>query len=101
MEFSFEYNLGDDDTPIMVNVTHVSFGRPAQISGPVERCYEAEPDEIEFNVETMDGKPFATTAKEDDMLWDMCLERAIELVRNDYDGYDYDQDYDYDYDKGY
>ena len=91
MQFDFEYNLGPDDEPVNVIVSHVSFGRPAQTYGPPERCYEAEPDDVEFTVERMDGTPYPTTAKDDDMLYDMIIERAHDYANElDCDAPDYD-----------
>lgn len=38
----------DGETEVMVEFTVWSWGSPAQTSGPPERCYEAEPMEVEI-----------------------------------------------------
>ena len=54
---------------------------PAQVSGPPEVCYEAEPAEIEIEV-LYDGKDITGLLSEEDLA--SLEEQAEELMRSEY-----------------
>ena len=54
---------------------------PAQVSGPPEVCYEAEPAEIEIEV-LYDGKDITNLLSQEDMV--QLEERAEDYMRSEY-----------------
>lgn len=84
LEFDLDLDWGEGPRECTVEITDYTPGRPAQLSGPPERCYEAEPPDIEYNVwyTDDDGEGHDVTLKLSDhtheMLYEMCIKRLAE-----------------------
>jgi hypothetical protein len=107
--YAAELNFGGD-TPTWEGEAVVSYtvawGRPAQTYGPAERCYPADPDEVDdIRVETIDGrKPDlgdfydrefcqAIIDKIEADHWENLIENAAAEAANDaWDRADYERD---------
>ena len=66
---------------VEINVLHYEPFIPAQVSGPPEVCYEAEPSEIEIEV-LYDGKDITGLLSEEDLV--RLEEQAEDYMRSEY-----------------
>ena len=55
---SFQWNVGDDEEEVTVNVTSYTPGTPGKYHGPWEDSYPDEPAECEYEVLRADGSEY-------------------------------------------
>ena len=95
--FEFQYNVGDDDEEVTIQVDSFRPGKPAQTYGPPERCYEAEADEVEYSVIRADGSEYTKlTPREEDSIYGAILDKYDAMKFDDFEEPDFSgEDYDY------
>lgn len=80
MIYDFDTYIGDQDAAVRVDFTP---GTPRQTSGPPERCYEGDPDEVEILSCLINGEEYPLTDEEAEELTDRLTELCIDRLRDD------------------
>lgn len=80
MIYDFKTYVGDLDAAVRVDFTP---GTPSQTSGPPERCYEGDPDEVEILSCLVDGEEYPLTDDEAEELIERLTELCIDRLQDE------------------
>jgi hypothetical protein len=78
--YTVETYVGERDATVTFDF---SPGRPAQTWGPPEKCYEADPDELEITRVVIDGAEVVLSEAEAEELANRMYETGWQLVENE------------------
>jgi hypothetical protein len=83
MIHSFQWNVGENDTEVTVQVDTYLPEKPAQTYGPAEKCYDLQPEVIEYTVIKKDGSEYKSLSDRDHEQIVMQLRDEMEALQDE------------------